>query len=135
MQGESTTLRGRRLILVVEDYSDSRDVYRTILEHAGFHVLAAGDGADAVRRARDELPDLILMDVNLPVLSGWDAAMQLRGSADTRHIPIIGISAMTSADAHERARALGFEAYCTKPFLPRQMLAVVREALKLDERS
>lgn len=124
----------KKRILLVEDYPPTRDVYRTVLEHGGFEVSTAEDGAEGVRRAREELPDLILMDIGLPVLSGWDAAVQLKDGADTRHIPIIGVSAMTDADAHQHAWNLGFEAYFTKPFLPRQMLSAVREALGLDER-
>lgn len=118
----------RKRILLAEDYANTRDVYRAILVYGGFDVTTAEDGEEAVRLAREELPDLILMDINLPALSGWDAARMLKHGAATKDIIIIGISANTSAESHRKAEELGFQAYYTKPFSPRMVLAAVHSA-------
>ena len=133
-RGPGTDGAGRR-ILLVEDYANTRDVYRAILVYGGFEVSTAEDGEEAVRIAREELPDLILMDINLPALSGWDAAKMLKEGAATKDIIIIGISANTSPESHRKAEELGFHAYYTKPFSPRMVLAAVQSAFGVGDHS
>src|SRR3954447_22424152 len=77
-----------RTILLVEDHEDNRIVYRTILEHVGYTVLLAADGAEGVRLARERLPDLVLMDVSIPVMDGWEATATLKADPATAAIPI-----------------------------------------------
>lgn len=120
------------LVMVVDDDPDTQDIYSSILEHAGFAVIVVADGAEAVRRAQVELPDVILMDIDLPGLDGWEATRRLKAGEDTREIPVVGISASAGEEFRFRAMTLGFESYHAKPFLPTRVLAEVRRALGLD---
>lgn len=113
-------------VLVVEDDFHTRDIYREMLEFGGYEVSLAFDGAEGVRLARAERPAVILLDISLPILSGWDAAEILKADRSTKRIPIIGISAHDAEANHERAAALGFYAYFAKPFPPTMVLAAVR---------
>ena len=138
--GEGTTFtltlpcsRATKRVLLVEDDVDTQHVYRAILVHAGFEVCVAENGVDAVRLAREELPDLILMDIDLPILNGWEATELLREERATARIPIVGVSGGTTADSFRRADALGFEAYHTKPFPPSRVLAEVRRLCGVRE--
>ena len=102
-------------ILLVEDNEASRDALSRRLERHGYHVLLAVDGRQAVTMARASLPDLILMDLGLPVLDGWDATRQLKSDAATRHIPIIVLSAHAMTNDRDRALAAGGDDFDTKP--------------------
>src|SRR3990172_2294955 len=84
---------GKKTILLVEDNEDNLVVYRTILEHVGFRVIEARDGEEGVSRAREQLPDLILMDISIPKLDGWEATQRLKSAEATRRIPIIALTA------------------------------------------
>jgi len=102
-------------ILLVEDNEPSRDALSRRLERRGYRVLLAGDGLQAVSLARDAAPDLILMDLGLPVLDGWDATRQLKGDEATRHIPIIVLSAHAMTNDRDMALAAGGDDFDTKP--------------------
>ena len=106
---------GNATILVVEDNEASREVLARRLERQGYRVLLAVDGRQAVSAARTQLPDLILMDLGLPVLDGWDATRQLKADARTRHIPIIVLSAHAMTNDRDRALAAGGDDFDTKP--------------------
>jgi two-component system cell cycle response regulator DivK len=95
-------------ILLVEDEEPNRDIFQRRLRKRGFEVLGAADGAEAVARARADRPDLILMDVQMPVLDGWAATRQLKAAPDTRAIPVIAMTAH-AMDAH---RQMAVEAGC-----------------------
>ena len=112
-----TELDVRRVptILVVEDNEASRDALSRRLERHGYHVLMAVDGLQAVSVARASLPDLILMDLGLPVLDGWDATRRLKSDIATRHIPIIVLSAHAMTRDRDRALAAGGDDFDTKP--------------------
>jgi len=112
-------------ILLVDDHEDSRVIYRMLLQHAGFAVLECGDGASAVRRACAERPDLILMDLSLPVLDGWEATRMLKSDERTRHICIVALTANVLATDRMRGRDLAFDGYLTKPVTPSSVLAEV----------
>ena len=107
-------------ILYVEDNDDNIYVLENRLERAGFDVIIARDGAEGVTRARTDEPDLILMDLSLPVLDGWEAARQIKAAPQTRHIPVIALSANAMAGDREKALAAGCDDFDTKPLdLPR----------------
>jgi two-component system, cell cycle response regulator DivK len=116
----------RKMILLVEDHEDSRFICSTILRHHGYGIMEAEDGATGLQLARLHLPDLILLDVTLPILDGWSAAERLRGQAETSHIPIVALTAHAFQADQERGRRLGFDAYLIKPCRPSRVLAEVR---------
>ena len=102
-------------ILIVEDNEPSRDVLARRLERRGYGVVAAVDGQDALAKARSARPDLILMDLGLPVMDGWEATRQLKGDPATRHMPIIVLSAHAMTTDRELALAAGGDEFDTKP--------------------
>jgi two-component system, cell cycle response regulator DivK len=113
-----TTLRAATAtatIMLVEDNEPSRDALSRRLERRGYRVLPAGDGRTAVSLAREAGPDLILMDLGLPIVDGWDATRQLKGDVATRNIPIIVLSAHAMMDDRNRALAAGGDDFDTKP--------------------
>jgi two-component system cell cycle response regulator DivK len=113
-------------LLLVEDNEDNRIIYTTVLRHLGYEVFEAQDGVQAVELARDVQPDLILMDISIPRLDGWEATRILRGDPRTRSIPIIALTAHALADDRERASEVGFSAYLAKPIEPRMVVAEIR---------
>ena len=107
-------------VLLVEDNELNRDMLSRRLERKGFEVVLAVDGIQGVALARSEAPDLILMDMSLPVLDGWEATRQLKKTAETRAIPIIALTAHAMAGDREKALEAGCDDYDTKPIeLPR----------------
>ncbi|MBL9174335.1 MAG: response regulator [Verrucomicrobiales bacterium] len=107
-------------ILLVEDNEMNRDMLSRRLERRGFTVTLACDGAEGVARAQSDAPDLILMDMSLPVLDGWSATRQLKADANTAGIPVIALTAHAMASDEEKARAAGCDDFDTKPIeLPR----------------
>ncbi len=102
-------------ILLVEDNEANRDMLSRRLIRRGFQVVMAGDGAQGVAMAHSEAPNLILLDMSLPVLDGWAAARQIRSSAQTRSIPIIALTAHAMAGDREKALEAGCNEYETKP--------------------
>jgi CheY-like chemotaxis protein len=105
----------RRTVLVVEDFEDNRFMMRRLLEMSGFRVLEAVNGLQAVELAAAELPDIILMDLSLPLLDGLAATRRIREQNGLRRVPIIAVSAHDSADFHAEALAAGCNEYVTKP--------------------
>ncbi len=107
-------------LLLVEDNEYNRDMLKRRLERKGYEVVVAVDGGEGVAMARSERPDLILMDMHLPVLDGWEATKQLKDAEDTRAIPIIALTADAMAGDREKAMEAGCDDYDTKPIeLPR----------------
>ena len=113
-------------MLLVEDNEDNRIIYSTVLRHTGFEVVEALDGIQAVEMARRLLPDLILMDISIPEMDGWEATRILREDPTTRGIPIVALTAHALAGDRERASTIGFTAYLAKPIEPRAVVAEVR---------
>jgi CheY-like chemotaxis protein len=109
-------------ILIVEDNEPSRDVLARRLERRGYGVVAAVDGQDALAKARSAQPDLILMDLGLPVMDGWEATRRLKGDPATRHMPIIVLSAHAMTTDRELALAAGGDEFDTKPLRFPQLL-------------
>ena len=107
-------------ILLIEDNEDNRDMLIRRLERRGFSVVIAIDGQQSVDLANAELPDLILMDMSLPIMDGWTATSVIKNSPATSHIPIIGLSANAMQGDAEKGRAAGCDDYDTKPIdMPR----------------
>jgi two-component system, cell cycle response regulator DivK len=103
-------------ILLVEDAPDIRYMVEMLLQSVGHTVVSVSDGAHAVQRAQREPPDVIVMDLALPQLDGWEATRQLKERAGTRHIPVLAFTAHVLPDEIERALAVGCAAVITKPF-------------------
>jgi CheY-like chemotaxis protein len=113
------------LILVVEDFEDAREMYRDYLEFSGFRVQTACDGREAIDKARRINPDLVLMDLSLPGIDGWEATRLLKSDPATAHLLIVALSAHALAPEGERARAAGCDGFIAKPCLPPDLVAEI----------
>lgn len=115
-----------KTILIVEDDEDTRTIYASALAEKGYRVLLATQGAEGVHLARRHHPDLVLLDIRMPVLNGWAAARYLRTDPETRNIPIFAISAY-EVDEEERLLAdrVDFDRFLTKPIDPRDVVAAI----------
>jgi two-component system, cell cycle response regulator DivK len=116
-------------ILVVEDTEDNRQIMRDLLSNAGYELVEAVTGEDGVAAAARERPDLILMDIQLPVMDGYEATRRIKADPATRGIPIIAVTSYALSGDEDKARTAGCDGYVAKPFSPRQLLAKVREYL------
>jgi len=116
-------------ILYVEDNEYNRKIVRQLLARTSYRLIEAVDGEAGVEAARRELPQLILMDVQLPKMSGLDATRLLRADAATQHIPIVIITSFALSGDRERAAEAGANAYLAKPYSPRELLALVQQIL------
>lgn len=122
--------RKQPLVLLAEDFEDARELYRDYLQFSGFDVETANNGRDAITRAVELQPDLILMDASMPVLDGWQATRELKANPITRHIPVLALTAHAFDDARREARAVGCDGFVTKPCLPDDLVTKVRAALE-----
>ena len=120
-------------VLLVEDNEDNRIIYSTVLRHVGYDVIEAEDGVRAIELARSAKPDLILMDISIPQMDGWEATRILRKDPLTRDIPIIALTAHALPDDREKAVQVGFTAYLAKPVEPRAVVAEVRRWIGTGE--
>ena len=118
-----------RTVLVADDNADQRALYVAILSHAGYAVIEACDGAEAIERARQDRPALIVMDVTMPGTSGWNAVRAVRNEAETRDIPVIVVTGLSGTRDRDASFAAGSDAYLSKPVSPRQLLEEVRRFL------
>ncbi len=116
-------------ILVVEDQEDNRRIMRDLLTDAGFEVIEAVNGNEALSVTEAERPDLILMDLQLPELDGLEATRRIKANPALRHIPVIAVTSYAMSEDNERARAAGCDTYFAKPVSPRTLLAKIREYL------
>ena len=117
------------LILVVDDYQDAREMYAEYLQFSGFRVAEARNGNEAVERAFALKPDLILMDLSLPGMDGWEATRRLKADEATKNIPIVALTGHALAGASEGARKAGCDSFVTKPCLPDDLVVEVRRML------
>ena len=113
-------------ILAIEDHEENRRMLRLLLQSAGFEMIEALPGEDGVAMAEKERPDLILMDIQLPGLDGYEATRRIKANPDLRHIPIIVVTSYALSGDDVKAFEAGCDAYVTKPFVPRELLAKVR---------
>ena len=128
-----TTKHERPRVLVVDDYPDAREMYSEYLEFSGFEVVEAVNGMEALQRAIDSAPDIILMDLSLPVMDGWEATRRLKADERTRSIPVVALTGHALAGISEGAKGAGCDAFVTKPGLPEDLVREIRAIL--DERS
>ena len=116
-------------ILYVEDNEDNVYVVKSRLTRAGFTILIAADGAQGVAMASTEQPDLILMDLSLPVLEGWEATRRIKAAPETKHIPVVALTAHAMAGDREKALAAGCNDFDTKPIELPRLLQKIRALL------
>jgi len=119
------------LVLVVEDYQDAREMYAAYLQFSGYRVAEAADGLEALEKTRELMPDIILMDLALPKMDGWEATRRLKADDRTRHIPIVALTGHALAGHAEGARVAGCDAFVTKPCLPDALVAEIQRVLSV----
>src|SRR5471032_1577674 len=128
-QGADVTKADRPRVLLVDDYPDAREMYTEYLEFSGFDVVEAGNGMEALQRAIDAAPDIILMDLSLPVMDGWEATRRLKADPRTATIPVVALTGHALAGISEGAKKAGCDAFVTKPCLPEDLVREIRKIL------
>jgi two-component system cell cycle response regulator DivK len=118
-----------KLILVVEDQEDNRQILRDLLASTDYEIVEAENGVEALAAVAKQRPDLILMDIQLPVMDGYEATRRIKANPELRAIPIIAVTSYALGGDEEKAREAGCDAYVPKPYSPRQLLAKIREFL------
>jgi two-component system cell cycle response regulator DivK len=116
-------------ILVVEDTEDNRQILRDLLSIAGYDVIEALDGAEGIAKASEHKPDLILMDIQMPIIDGYEATRRIKADPALKLIPVIAVTSYALSGDEERARSAGCDGYIAKPFSPRQLLATVNKII------
>ena len=116
-------------ILVVDDQEDLRGVLRDLLTGSGYTVIEAADGEAGVAKAKSDRPDLILMDIQMPVIDGYEATRLIKVDPDLKPIPIVAVSSFAMKGDEEKARAAGCDHYVTKPYSLMQLLRLIRGLL------
>ena len=116
-------------ILVIEDQEDNRRIVRDLLNSVGYELIEAVNGEEGVRAAADHIPDLILMDIQLPGIDGYEATRQIKANPELQHIPIIAVTSYALSGDDVKAYEAGCNGYVAKPFSPRALLAKIREYL------
>lgn len=117
-------------ILVVEDHEDNRQILRDLLASADFEMIEAWDGEAALKVAAAERPDLILMDIQLPGIDGYEVTRRIRADPNLKSIPIIAVTSYALSGDEENARTAGCNGYVAKPYSPRKLLEIIREYLR-----
>jgi two-component system cell cycle response regulator DivK len=117
-------------ILVVEDQPDSRRIIRDMLALTDYEIIEAENGEEALAAIAKQRPDLILMDVQMPIMDGYTATRRIKEDATLRSIPIIAVTSYALSGEEKKARTAGCDDYVPKPFSPRQLLAKIRDYLQ-----
>ena len=125
----TNTESSQPLVLVVEDYQDAREMYAAYLSFSGYRVAEATNGVEAIEKTIELMPDIILMDLALPRMDGWEATRRLKLDERTRHIPIVALTGHALAGHAEGARQAGCDAFVTKPCLPDALVAEIQRML------
>jgi CheY-like chemotaxis protein len=123
---------GRPRVLLVDDYPDAREMYTEYLEYSGFDVIQAANGMEALQQAAEQVPDIILMDLSLPVMDGWEATRRLKADERTADIPVVALTGHALAGISEGAKKAGCDAFVTKPCLPEDLVKEIRRVLEGD---
>ncbi len=116
-------------ILIADDYDDNRELLKLLLETANYEVREARDGHECVLSARQQVPDLIMVDLSMPQLDGWEVFSTLKADSATSHVPFVAVTAHTQRDC-ERALELGFSAFIPKPFRTDELLETVARVVR-----
>jgi CheY-like chemotaxis protein len=129
------TTREQPLVLVVEDYQDAREMYAAYLQFSGFAVAEATNGVEAIEKAQTLIPDIVLMDLALPRMDGWEATRRLKTSEKTQAIPVIALTAHAMAADLEKALQAGCDDYDTKPIELRRLLGKIERLLRAADQA
>ncbi len=119
----------RKRILVIEDHEDNRRILRDLLTSAGYEIIEAVTGEEGVSSAETHLPDLIVMDIQLPGVDGYEATRRIKANPTLRHIPIIAVTSYALSGDDVKALEAGCDAYIAKPYSPRELLVKIRQYL------
>jgi two-component system cell cycle response regulator DivK len=119
----------KRRVLLVDDYPDAREMYSEYLAYSGFEVIEAANGMEALQRAVDTAPDIILMDLSLPIMDGWEATRRLKADQRTAGIPVVALTGHALAGISEGAKKAGCDSFVTKPCLPEDLVKEIRRIL------
>ena len=122
-----------KCILVVEDEEDNRQILRDLLATSGYEMVEAQDGEQALAAVDQHRPDLILMDIQLPIMDGYEATRRIRANPANKRIPIIAVTSYVLSGNESMALAAGCDAYVPKPYSPRELLAKIREFLPRND--
>ena len=117
-------------VLLVDDYPDAREMYSEYLAYSGYEVIEAATGIEALQRAIDDQPDIILMDLSLPVMDGWEATRRLKADDRTAGIPVVALTGHALAGISEGAKRAGCDAFVTKPCLPEDLVHEIKRILE-----
>ena len=118
-----------KLILAVEDQEDNMQILRDLLTSAGYETIEAENGEEALAAVAKRRPDLILMDIQIPIIDGYEATRRIKANPALRSIPIIAVTSHAIGEGEEKARAAGCDDFVAKPYSPRQLLTKIREYL------
>lgn len=119
------------LILVVDDFEDNRAMYAEYLSYSGYRVEQASNGEEAVELTKRLKPDVVVMDLSLPIMDGWEATRRLKADEGTRHIPVIALTGHALAGHSRGAHEAGCDAFLAKPCLPERLVEKVEELIRL----
>jgi len=122
------------LILVVDDYSQNREMYAEFLRFSGFRVLEASNGHEAIEQAFGSLSDLIVMDLSIPGIDGWEATRRIKNDAKTKNVPVVAVTGVTVAEGMARAKKVGCDLILTKPCTPDHLEREIRRILERSRR-
>ncbi len=120
----------RPLVLVVDDFADNREMYSEYLSFFGYEVIEAQNGKEAIEAAQERMPDIIIMDLSLPVMDGWEATRRLKADERTKRIPVVALTGHALAGHSKGAREAGCDSFLAKPCLPDQLVAEIRRMLE-----
>ena len=121
-------------VLLVEDYDDAREMYVEYLTFSGFDMAQAANGLEAIQLALENPPDIVVMDLSLPQMDGWEAVRRLKADKRTAAIPVVALTGHVLADFSRRAEQAGFAGFLTKPCLPEDLVTEIRRLLDANPR-
>jgi two-component system, cell cycle response regulator DivK len=119
-------------VLIVDDVQDNREMYTLYLQHVGFHVETAADGREGLRKAHALRPNVIILDLSMPLIDGWTLCRALKGNPRTRRIPVIALSGFADPNSRQRAQAAGVDAFLSKPCLPDELVREIRRRVPVS---
>ena len=124
------TVSKKPLVLVVDDFADNREMYSEYLSFSGYEVIEARNGKEAIDAAQTRMPDIIIMDLSLPVMDGWEATRRLKADERTRQIPVVALTGHALAGHSKGAKDAGCDSFLAKPCLPDQLVAQIKRMLE-----